>query len=140
MVFLEWLQTPIPKQIRLLWCFWNGFRSQLGSQLGSLLVPCWFPAGFPAGLPAGFTAGSLLVLCWVPCWVPCWFSAGFPARLLKTCWVSIPKDPPPTRWPKRANFVNRQRAGEAVLEAFESGFVLTPTWKNGLICILDHLS
>ena len=30
--------------------------------------------------------------------------------------VSIPKDPPPTRWPKRANFVNRQKAGEAVLE------------------------
>ena len=34
--------------------------------------------------------------------------------------VSIPKDPPPTRWPKRANFVNRQRAGEAVLEGLQS--------------------
>ena len=33
--------------------------------------------------------------------------------------VSIPKDPPPTSWPKRTIFVNRQRAGEAILEGLQ---------------------
>ena len=32
----------------------------------------------------------------------------------------IPTDPPPTKWSKRATFVNRQKAGKAVLENFQN--------------------
>ena len=41
-------------------------------------------------------------------------------KTIKTCWFSTPKNPPPTSWPNRANFVNRQRAGEAVLEGLHN--------------------